>query len=94
MERPTEKAFPTRDDIRKYAIACGVPTARNGELPESIYLFGEKLAGLTCLLQKQHGDHETFLRQRDTAYAVNCQLQQELGECRRRIRELETLEEQ
>jgi len=92
MDQSTPKATPTRDDIRKYAIACGVPTARNGELPESIYLFAEKLVGFTCLLQKQHENGETFREQRDAAYGINLQLQHELGECRRRIRELETAE--
>ena len=89
MERSSAKQLPTRDDIRRYATACGVATARNGELPESIYLFAEKLVGLTYLRQRHHGTHEVYLRQRDVAYEINRQLLQELGECRSRIREME-----
>lgn len=89
MERLKPSPIPTRDDIRRYAIACGVATARNGELPESVYLFAEKLVGFTCLLQRHHSDDDTYLRQRDVAYEINRQLLQELGECRSRIKEME-----
>jgi hypothetical protein len=89
MERYNAKQLPTRDDIRRYATTCGGATARNGELPESLYLFAEKLVGFTCLLQRNHDAYNAYLRQRDVVYEINRQLLQELGECRSLIRQLE-----
>jgi len=43
----------TKAEIRRYAIACGIPMARNGDIPDNIYLFAEKIIGYNHLLEQR-----------------------------------------